>query len=123
LPESPTTTLRPAQKLYAEAVRTEMSRYRVIIEKTATGFSAYSPDLSGCVATGSTRKEVEQEMRDAIEFHVEGLRLAGEEVSDAKLEERAKRADRNAFNKFMAGVPDVEPEEFDKLPKNSKTRK
>ncbi len=100
-----------------------MSRYLVIIEKTATGFSAYSPDLPGCVATGSTRKEVEQEMHDAIEFHVEGLRLAGEEVPDAKLEERAKRADRNAFNKFMAGVPDVEPEEFDKLPKNSKTRK
>jgi predicted RNase H-like HicB family nuclease len=46
----------------------------------ATGFSAYSPDLPGCVATGRTRKAVEKEMRDAIEFHIEGLRLAGEEV-------------------------------------------
>jgi predicted RNase H-like HicB family nuclease len=59
-----------------------MSRYLVIIEKTATGFSAYSPDLQGCVATGGSRKEVEQEMHDAIEFHIEGLRRAGEEVPE-----------------------------------------
>ena len=57
-----------------------MNRYLVIIEKTGTGFSAYSPDLPGCVATGQTRKEVEKEMHDAIEFHIEGLRLAGEEI-------------------------------------------
>ena len=59
-----------------------MSRYLVIIEKTATGFSAYSPDLPGCVAAGRTRKAVEKEMRDAIEFHIEGLRLAGEEIPE-----------------------------------------
>ena len=54
-----------------------MNRYLIIIENTATGFSAYSPDLPGCVATGATRAEVEQEMHDAMEFHIEGLRLAG----------------------------------------------
>lgn len=59
-----------------------MSRYLVIIEKTATGFSAYSPDLPGCVATGRTREEVEKEMREAIEFHIEGLRLSGEEIPE-----------------------------------------
>ena len=59
-----------------------MSRYLVIIEKTATGFSAYAPDLPGCVAAGRTRKEVEQEMHNAIEFHIEGLRLAGETVPE-----------------------------------------
>ena len=59
-----------------------MSRYLVIIEKTATGFSAYSPDLPGCVATGRTRKEVEKDMQAAIEFHIEGLRLAGEEIPE-----------------------------------------
>ncbi|HLX94571.1 MAG TPA: type II toxin-antitoxin system HicB family antitoxin [Verrucomicrobiae bacterium] len=59
-----------------------MSRYLVIIEKTATGFSAYSPDLPGCVATGRTRKEVEKEMQGTIEFHIEGLRLAGEEIPE-----------------------------------------
>ena len=57
-----------------------MSRYLIIIEQTGTGFSAYSPDLPGCVATGSTREEVEHEMHDAIEFHIEGLRLASEPV-------------------------------------------
>ena len=59
-----------------------MSRYFVIIEKTTTGFSAYSPDLPGCVATGRTRKQVEKEMHEAIEFHIEGLKLAGEEVPE-----------------------------------------
>jgi predicted RNase H-like HicB family nuclease len=54
-----------------------MSRYLVIIEQTSTGLSAYSPDLPGCVATGATREEVEKEMHDAIEFHLEGLRLEG----------------------------------------------
>ena len=57
-----------------------MSRYLIVIEQTATGFSAYSPDLAGCVATGSSRSEVERELHDAIEFHIEGLRLAGEIV-------------------------------------------
>ncbi len=59
-----------------------MSRYLIIIEATATGFSAYSPDLPGCVATGRDRDEVEREMHDAIEFHIEGLRLAGEPVPE-----------------------------------------
>jgi predicted RNase H-like HicB family nuclease len=57
-----------------------MSRYLVILEQTSTGYSAYSPDLPGCVATGATRKEVEREMQEAIEFHIEGLALAGEEI-------------------------------------------
>jgi predicted RNase H-like HicB family nuclease len=57
-----------------------MSRYLVIIEQTRTGLSAYSPDLPGCVATGATREEVEKEMREAIEFHLEGLRLEGETI-------------------------------------------
>lgn len=51
--------------------------YLIIIEDTATGFSAYSPDLPGCVATGSTREEVEVEMRETVKFHIEGLRLSG----------------------------------------------
>ncbi|HEX8295548.1 MAG TPA: type II toxin-antitoxin system HicB family antitoxin [Chthoniobacteraceae bacterium] len=57
-----------------------MNRYLIIIEDTATGFSAYSPDLPGCAATGATREEVEREMHDAVEFHLEGLRLSGFEV-------------------------------------------
>jgi len=52
-------------------------RYLVIIEKTKTGFSAFSPDLPGCVATGATREETEKNMRDAIAFHLEGMRQEG----------------------------------------------
>jgi len=61
-----------------------MNRYLMIIEATATGFSAYSPDLPGCVATGATRKEVETEMHGAVEFHIEGLRLAGYAVPEPR---------------------------------------
>ena len=52
-------------------------KYLVVIEPTETGFSAYSPDLPGCVATGATEAEVEREMQEAMEFHVEGLALEG----------------------------------------------
>jgi len=55
-------------------------RYLIVIEKTDTGFSAYSPDLPGCVATGRTREKTEKEMREAIAFHLEGLRTEGEPV-------------------------------------------
>ena len=54
-----------------------MNKYLVVIEPTDTGFSAYSPDLPGCVATGATEVELEATMREAIAFHVEGLRLEG----------------------------------------------
>jgi predicted RNase H-like HicB family nuclease len=57
-----------------------MSRYLIIIEETSTGYSAYSPDLPGCVATGNSREEIEREMHAAIEFHIEGIRLAGEQI-------------------------------------------
>ena len=52
-------------------------QYLIVIEKTATGFSAYSPDLDGCVATGATKEDVERNMHDAIEFHLEGMRQEG----------------------------------------------
>lgn len=50
-------------------------KYLVVIEETETGFSAYSPDVDGCIATGGTKKEVEKNMKSAIEFHLEGLHL------------------------------------------------
>ncbi|MGB5303954.1 MAG: type II toxin-antitoxin system HicB family antitoxin, partial [Gemmatimonadota bacterium] len=52
------------------------------MEATNTGYSSYSPDLPGCVATGSTESEVEQRMRQAIELHVAGLREQGEPVPE-----------------------------------------
>lgn len=57
-------------------------KYLIIIEKTDTGYSAYSPDLAGCVSTGSTRKEAERNMQEAIEFHLEGLQSEGYEIPE-----------------------------------------
>jgi predicted RNase H-like HicB family nuclease len=54
-----------------------MKKYLIVIEPTQTGFSAYSPDLSGCVSTGRTHEQVEQNMKDATAFHLDGLRLEG----------------------------------------------
>ena len=58
-------------------------RYAVVIEKAGNNFSAYVPDLPGCIATGATVPEVETEIRDAIRFHIEGLRADGLDVPKA----------------------------------------
>ncbi len=52
-------------------------KYLIILEKTSTGYSAYSPDLPGCVSAGDTAEETEANMREAIEFHIEGMREEG----------------------------------------------
>lgn len=52
-------------------------RYAVVIERAEGNFSAYVPDLPGCIATGATVTEVEAEIRSAIEFHLEGMREDG----------------------------------------------
>ena len=57
-------------------------KYLMVIEPTETGYSSYSPDLPGCVSTGATREEVEQNMQEAIEFHLEGLREEGYPVPE-----------------------------------------
>jgi len=57
-------------------------KYLVVIEPTGTGFSAYSPDLPGCVSTGATREEVERNMQEAVELHLEGLREEGYPVPE-----------------------------------------
>jgi|TARA_B100000315_G_scaffold24522_1_gene21228 predicted RNase H-like HicB family nuclease len=55
-------------------------KYLIIIEQTDTGYSAYSPDLPGCASTGITTEETEMNMREAIEFHIAGLKLEGFEA-------------------------------------------
>jgi predicted RNase H-like HicB family nuclease len=52
-------------------------RYAVVIEKAEGNYSAYVPDLPGCVATGESVAAVEQEIRDAIRFHIDGLKADG----------------------------------------------
>lgn len=55
-------------------------RYAVVIERANGNYSAYAPDLPGCVATGATVAAVENEIRDAIRFHIDGLKEDGQPV-------------------------------------------
>ena len=55
-------------------------RYAVVIEKADGNYAAYVPDLPGCVATGTTIKDVETEIREAIRFHIDGLKADGAAV-------------------------------------------
>lgn len=59
-----------------------MKKYLIIVEETGTGYSAYSPDVPGCGSTGKTREEVERNIQQAIEFHLEGLRTEGYDIPE-----------------------------------------
>ena len=63
-----------------------MRKYLIIIEKTETGFSAYVPDLPGCIATGKTKSSVENNLYEAIQFHLEGLKELNLEIPSNKTE-------------------------------------
>jgi predicted RNase H-like HicB family nuclease len=54
-----------------------MKRYAIVIEKASSNYSAYVPDLPGCVATGATVEETESLLREAIDLHLEGMREDG----------------------------------------------
>lgn len=68
-----------------------MYRFLVVIEKADGNYSAYSPDLPGCVATGATRKDVEKSMHAAIQLHVQGL-----------LEDHQDIPESSSFAEYMA---------------------
>ena len=57
-------------------------KYTVVIERTPNNYAAYVPDLPGCVATANTREALLEEIREAIEFHIEGMREDGEPVPE-----------------------------------------
>ncbi len=61
-----------------------MYRFLIVIEKANGNYSAYSPDLPGCAATGKTREEAERNMHEAIEMHVRGLQEDGLPVPDSQ---------------------------------------
>ena len=63
-----------------------MIDYTVIFESGARNWSAYVPDLPGCIATGKTREKVEKLIREAIEFHIEGLTRRGEAIPPPSVE-------------------------------------
>jgi predicted RNase H-like HicB family nuclease len=58
--------------------------FTIIIEKADGNFSAFSPDLLGCVATGTTEEETVQNMKEAIEFHLEGLKLEKQAIPERR---------------------------------------
>jgi len=62
------------------AEETEMNEYAIVIEDAGANLAAYVPDLPGCIGAADTIEEIEELMRDAIEFHIEGMLLHGEEV-------------------------------------------
>lgn len=68
-----------------------MHRFLIVIEKANGNYSAYSPDIPGCIATGGTRKQVEQNMYEAIEMHVRGL-----------LEDRLPIPEPHSFAEYIA---------------------
>lgn len=83
VPGKPSDDLAPGtlNSIYKQAGwKSSPMKYAVVIEKAASNYSAYVPDLPGCVATGATVKEVEMEIREAIEFHIEGMRQDGEHI-------------------------------------------
>lgn len=59
-----------------------MSTYTVFFEPTSTGYSAHVPDLPGCVAAAGTLEETRQLIKEAIEFHIEGMRINGDAVPE-----------------------------------------
>jgi predicted RNase H-like HicB family nuclease/predicted RNA binding protein YcfA (HicA-like mRNA interferase family) len=85
VPGRPNDDLAPGNaEHYSQASRPKATvihmRYAIVIERANDNFSAYAPDLPGCVATGTTLEETEQAIREAIEFHIEGLREDGAPV-------------------------------------------
>jgi len=61
-------------------------RYAVVVEQGTSSYGAFVPDLPGCVAAGETREETLELIKEAIEFHIEGLRADGEEVPEPHCE-------------------------------------
>ena len=75
-----------------------MYRFLIVIEKANNNYSAYSPDLPGCVATGTTREDAEQNMYEAIEMHIQGLL---EDNIDKKVDYQAHLNKENSDSRFV----------------------
>ena len=85
--------------------RVRVMRYAVVIERAEGNFSAYVPDLPGCVGTGGTREEVEREIREAITFHLNGLREDGISVPEPRAMLAYVDTDTDPAAKTQMGAP------------------
>ena len=91
-----------------------MERYLIVIEKSETGFSSYSPDVLGCIATGKTLNQTIANMKSALAFHLQGLLEDGEEIPKPRgvqsyLDAESESAGEEYFITHIA-VKDVFPE-------------
>lgn len=66
----------------SDTMATNTMTYTVILERTGTGYSAYAPDLPGCISVGETREEIMEMMREAMEFHLESMIEDGDEIPE-----------------------------------------
>jgi len=82
-----------------------MKRYAIIIEHGENNLSAYVPDLPGCITTGQTVEEIERNIREAIELHLEGLREDGEPIPEPQPPSPTSNAG-NQLNKPSTGTAD-----------------
>jgi predicted RNase H-like HicB family nuclease len=62
-----------------------VKKYLIVVEETETGYSAFSPDVPGCGSTGKTKEEVERNIQEAIQFHLEGLREEGYDIPEPSI--------------------------------------
>lgn len=79
----------------------ETSKYLVVLEKSSSGYSAYSPDVLGCIATGDTLEESLANMESALEFHIEGMVEDGEPIPQAR-----------GIDAYLEALRDSEGEEY-----------
>jgi len=68
----------------SEGAQVDVHRFLVVIERAGKNYAAYSPDLPGCIATGETREEVERNIHEAVQMHVEGLREGNLPIPEAE---------------------------------------
>lgn len=61
-----------------------MKKYLIVVEKTNGGYSAYSPDLAGCASAGNSPEEAESNIKEAIQFHIDGLKEEGFEIPEPR---------------------------------------
>ena len=83
--------------------------YAVVYERTRNNYSAYLPDLPGCVAAGATRDEARENIREAAAFHIEGLQEDGEPIPEPRLSAR-QALERHASALAEAGIAAPQPE-------------
>lgn len=88
------------------------ARYLIIIERGAPNYSAYSPDLPGCIATGKSVEETIEQMRGAIEFHLEGMAESGEEIPKPRnlqfyVQETGEISENDLLTTIETNVPEM----------------